>query len=422
MSRSFIVENSAVAVDAAQVITGSYNCVGPSSGWTTVASPFQGEWWDPYPQFPAVLALFNRIGSGVQVRVTRCELDALVMGSSGNPSYSNHAVLIGITACAGGTALTAVKMDSEAADPPAGLEVLLYPTASPLDAANTIRQTNVIPSPRSYEPFNGIAMLLGRNGGFAGKGMAFGDMLGMRTPSQEVILRTGEGAAWYPIVAPGPPHRYWVEITLLIGSDSYCYQTEFDVQAGEAMTRLPLVVWNNSATTVEIARICLVSMGEDIPSYEVVPVDDVIGGSVVTPVAMDSRMGLPAGVEIRALATVVRGGTRAGGQTPHFRAPAPDTNAACAGQFSNPLYGRYGLMASPLVGYAVSGTRLGAMLRGKAMRIVDLNSTGAILLREGQGVALVPRKRAIWGGITRAQLTFTTEYPSRPVARAHVGM
>jgi hypothetical protein len=88
-----------------------------------------------------------------------------------------------------------------------------------------------------------------------------------------------------------------------------------------------------------------------------------------------------------------------------------------------PLYGRYGLFPITLVGmYLTGGWFQGIVKMPEAQRMIDLNSNSAILLREGQGVALVPRKRSVWGGEVRAQMTFTTEYPARPVARAHVGM
>jgi hypothetical protein len=76
-----------------------------------------------------------------------------------------------------------------------------------------------------------------------------------------------------------------------------------------------------------------------------------------------------------------------------------------------------------MVGFYPSGNAWQTLVKmPEAQRVIDLNSSSGILLREGQGVALVPRKRTSHGGITRAQMTFTTEYPARPVARAHVGM
>lgn len=424
MPRSFIVEHSVVAEEVSQMLTQYYNTYAVNNNWQS-ATPFFGEFWDSLPRFPAVLTLFNRIGSGVLVRLTRIALDALVAGAPGTAMQSKHLLLRGITACAGGTPIAAVKMDSGSADPPAGLAVVLYPTASPLTATNAIRQVNMCPVPRTMEYSGSIVVQLGRLGGFNAHGMALGELLGMRSPSQELTLQPGEGVAWDPGADVGPPQRYWMELALSCGGVSYCYQTEFDTQAGEARTRLPLVVWNDSASVVQVDRCCLVWAGEDVPTYEVIPVEEVVGGTAVAPVTMDSQMGLPTGVEIRARATAVRGGERMGIKVPQLRAPMQQpVGAPIAGPpMHTPLYGRYGLMALPMVGMYLGGGYYGGLLKApEAQRVIDLDSGSAILLREGQGVALVPRKLATRGGLTRAQLTFTTEYPARPVARAHVGM
>jgi hypothetical protein len=406
------------------MLTQYYNTYSVWYNWQS-ATPFYGEFWDPLPRFPAVLTLFNRVGSGVLVRLTKLALDTLADGLPGAPLKWQHALLRGITACTGGTALAAVKMDSGSADPPAGLEVLLYPTASPLTNANRLRQTVVMPSPKSMEYLGTSLGSMGRLGGFSAQGMAFGEILKMRSPSQPLILRPGEGAAWYPNDAGSPPQRYWIEIALSCGGITYCYQTEFDTQAGELRSRLPLVVWNNSASAIQIDRFCLVYEGDDVPTYEVIPVEEVTGGAVVVPVGMDSQMVLPTGVEIRALATAVRGGERVGVKVPHLRAPMQQPiGAPIPGPtMHSPLYGRYGLFPVTMVGMFLGGGFYQGLYKLPAGRhAVDLSSTGAILLREGQGVALVPRKRSVWGGEVRAQMTFTTEYPARPVARAHVGM
>lgn len=343
----------------------------------------------------SVLAIHNEHGSDRIVRVVDLQILEAVARTAGAALTSW--TLERITALSGGRALTPIKMDSDSSDLPAQVSLVREPGS--VTTAGVLRRGvkgQLLGTARSPQ-FARWA----KGGGFLGalNATTVYDMRDGGAGSQAHVLREGQGVVLATGAAAGNPYRVQVRAWISVDGTGACHLVSTVLNMGAGPNPLAIFNGSGSGVVLHLARVEVEELYTDdaIPLLTVETISGLRDGHALAPVPMDTgNAALPAGVMVRRGAGVVQAGPdglvgsrqRAGGNLPLRRA-----------------------VLAPLgvgVALASGALNLGLNRRHQALGGRD-SSVSQLVLREGEGLAVLQRANASGLGEHELVLTFTVE-------------
>lgn len=248
--------------------------------------------YDPLPEAMALLAIYNKRGSGKLIRIREIEITPL---PACNSNVSCRLILQRISAASGGINGNIINLDSNNAS----LTNVVF-------AVNT----NITTTDSSFWQMLMIPSLAG-SWNYAGsatyapfwKEIAFGGldknqdskfgcsqlyMWKANSDLQKIVLRNGEGIAVHTNSATNMNLEYSIAVWVRNVTTGACYVAQTIAVSGEGAL---FSLMNNSADVIEILRVELTEQGNSLgPLYSLESIENLIPerGEAVTPTKMDS--------------------------------------------------------------------------------------------------------------------------------------
>lgn len=344
----------------------------------------------------SVMAIFNDYGSDRILRVVDLQINEAVARTTG--AATTAWTCSRISALDGGRAVVPVAMDSTTSLPS---QVQIVREAGSVTSTGTVRQ-GIKGQQLGTARAPNLGARWAKGGGFLGalNGCTVLDLFDAAAAGIDPhVLREGEGLALLTSGVAGNPYRVQVRAWVVVAAtgDTFLASSVLDLSAGP----VPFAVFNGSGSGV-VLRVPRVEIEEiltddAIPLLTVETISGLRDGIDLAPVAMDTgNAALPATVMVRHSAGVVQAGSdglrgarqRAGGDRPLRRA-----------------------VLAPLgVGVALAS---GALNLGQDRRHQVLggreSAVSQLVLREGEGLAVLQRANASGLGEHEISLTFTVE-------------
>lgn len=341
----------------------------------------------------AILAIGNEVGSGKVIRIK--EISIQMQGCSPSVGTTGMEVLTLISAHEGGDSLSIYEFDSNNSLP---AQVTAKSNSRITVTANSIfRRSVCAPSLRSNRTPPIFALQGAHNAG-----LNFSQIFSRQsTTCQGIVLREGEGLAWYTPAGARPQSNYFgvcVQFsTTEAGNPTYGFRETYNTLADDT-PGFSLMNGTGSGVVIEVTKVDVYEIGDDtVPCFSIIPIDGIDPlneGYTVTPIKMDSlNDDLPASIKIRSNASTHHFQRKNGVEK--FNGTMDCLNFVPFGSsFANPLstYAYYWTRsgAGPRFrNYAIPAFGADRIQFSGAGRFVNKVFEGEIVLRPGDGIAVV---------------------------------
>lgn len=324
----------------------------------------------PYLEHVAAVAIFNGKGSGVKLRVRRCNTRPL-SGRQAPMSFMNFRKISAASGANGAGYVTPNKFDSVNADLPA--QVQFIPTPETWTTSTGIWRRNMfIPLANMTRALANLCAMM-PNGGASG-GFANGEVVKLVGDAdiQKMVLREGEGI-WCFHTSGSTAAKVMVNVTLRNQATGETYMFSHSPRTVlDGITGNSFSLMNNtgSGVVLEILRIRVNEMGTDEPAiiaYE--PIDGIDSRALDANFMLaNSTDSLPAEVFVKQNVIVRRAGAKFGAI------------------ITSPAMRRLTLSEPPYEPNRSSGP----YITRRSMFCTDMEQQGdsEIVLNEGQGIAV----------------------------------
>ena len=336
----------------------------------------------PYIEQAAVLGIMNNHGSDSIISIRDIQINEIIGRTT---TALTNLGLYRITALTGGVAVPTNKYDSSASNLPIQVSIIKYP--------NSVTTTGDYL--RRMLSMTGLSMTTALMGHFGMRGratMAGGLNLNHifvsgDADTQAYVLREGEGIGIRTTLTS--PQNYPVEITVHFsnGTDTFCINEIVNVQSATEL--FAILNGSGSGVVLYVSRIemRLVRTSDIYRVFNIESCSGVFDGDVITPTSMDTtNASVDSLVDFRANCIVRQGNldaragrnARMGGDMIPFR------------RVAMPCFGK---------GVALASGALGLMpLQQRTFSADKVNSSGEIVLREGEGLCVLQKyNSAGWG-------------------------
>ena len=346
----------------------------------------------PYIEQAAVFGMMNNYGSESIIRIKEVQCNELVARTT---TSLTNIDLYRITAVTGGETVTPVKHDSSASSLPGQVSIVKYPNGVTVTAGAYLRR---------MLSTNGLAATsLAAHFGFRGRSHQMGGMnvnhvyTNHDSNVQTLTLREGEGIGIKTSLAA--PQNYNVELLVHFsdGTNTYAVSEALNIQG---VTELfALFNGSGSGVVLYVSRIeTRLIRTNDIRCFTLETCSCMYDGKVVAPASMDStNPAIDSLVEFKTNCVVRQGAAdsnqgrnaRTGGDVIPFR------------RLVLPTFGKGAGLAS--------GALQLCPLQNKILRSDAKTSDGQVVLREGEGMAMLQRYNFSGFGKYEFTIFFTVE-------------
>lgn len=248
--------------------------------------------YDPLPEAMALLAIYNKRGSGKLIRIREMEITPLPACNSGTPC---RLILQRISAASGGVSGNIVKLDSANANL---TDVIFVANSDITETGSSL--WNMLMLPTQYALWLAIGSITYAQ---YWQGQALGGLdknqntkLGCsqlytwnaNSNLQKITVRNGEGIAVHTDSATNMNLEYSIAIWIRNAATGACYVAQTIAVSAEGAL---FSMMNNSADVIEILRVELTEQGNSLgPLYSLESIENLIPerGEAVTPTKMDS--------------------------------------------------------------------------------------------------------------------------------------
>jgi len=350
-----------------------------------------------YLDHGAILALFNEYNSDSVVRIKRIEINELVARTTTTPTKLS---LNRITALTGGETISPIKMDSVSADLPSQVSIVKN--------AGSVTNTGVQYRDQLGFQNLSIAALRGLATPLFGSGMghnaisAFsnGLLYSLHDANvQGIVLREGQGISLN--TSSVAPQNYPLEISFYVNNGSACYLVREVVNRSANPSLMAILNGSGSGVVLTVGRIQITQIKTDdiLPMFTVETITGTYEGQDISVVKMDSlNEDIPAGVKVKKNCTVtqVNADASLGGRKKE------SGDLALRRRASSP-FGVSPALASGIIPFM-----------NKRQAVFDFSPTvdtdGGLVLREGEGIAIMQRPNASAWGNYEVLVYFTNVY------------
>jgi len=346
----------------------------------------------PYIEHIAVLGIYNQVESDCVTRIKTIEINEI---SGRTTTIPNAIRFIRTTAQSGGETITPIQHDTNDTALPS--QVLIaknpYSVTTTGDAFRRINGHNKLSTATAVNPF-----ITARIGGLKSPLSHTNVITNYESTTQAITLREGEGVAFITDATSPPNFPYEISCKINVGSSTHNINT---VVYNSALTNL-FGIHNGSGSGVvvvisrlEISEIRTVDI---LPMFTIETISGIYGGKDLTPAMLDtSNTAIPSGLKLRKDCTVQQASI--------------DSATALRSRVSGDLPLRR--LVRPTFGIAPALASAFAF-NTKKHKVFDfstaIDSDGGLVLREGEGLAVLNRPNASGYALYEIIVHFTNVY------------
>lgn len=350
-----------------------------------------------YIDHGAIMALFNDFDSDSVVRIKRVEVNEIVARTTTLPT---KLTMQRLTALSGGDSVTPIKMDSNSASLPSQVSVVKNAGSITTTGAQYRDQLGYQNLSATVAMRHLAAPLFGASyshlsGGKLNRGLIYSVH---DANVQGIVLREGQGISLS--TSSTAMQNYPLEISFHLSNGTDCYLVREVINASANPSLLAVLNGSGSGVVLTLGRIQVTQVKTDdiLPMFTLETVSGIYDGADVTPIKMDTaNTTVPSGVKIRKNCTVQQ----------------VNSDASVGGR--KKTTGDNAVRRRAVAPFGVSAGLAAAWpLYNRRQAIFDFSSVadsdGGLVMREGQGIALLQRPNASAWGNYEVLIYFTNVY------------